>query len=113
MRIDIPESKERMDAMTQEVTISDGGALVLQRSRPLGKNAAEVYLTRMVPGSRRTMQQALDTMAGLVSGGQADALALDWTALRFQHTAAIRAKLAKGYAPATVNKMLSALRGVQ
>lgn len=60
-----------------------------------------------MPDQRRG---ALDTIAGLLSGGQADALTLDWAALRFQHTAAIRAKLAEGYAPATANKMLSALR---
>jgi site-specific recombinase XerD len=32
--------------------------------------------------------------------------------MRFQHTAAIRSRLAETYAPATANKMLSALRGV-
>ena len=37
---------------------------------------------------------------------------LDWAALRYQHTAAIRAVLLEGHAPATVNKMLSAVRGV-
>jgi site-specific recombinase XerD len=32
--------------------------------------------------------------------------------LRYQHAEAIRAKLAEGYAPATANKMLSAMKGV-
>ncbi len=58
------------------------------------------------------MRQALDNMAQLLTGGQADAETLDWSALRFQHTAAIRSRLAEEYAPATVNKHLSALRGV-
>jgi site-specific recombinase XerD len=58
------------------------------------------------------MQASLNTIARLITGGQADGLAPEWAALRFQHTAAIRAKLAETYAPATVNKMLSALRGV-
>jgi len=79
---------------------------------PLDRNPALVYLAGLSQGSRRTMRQALDTIAGLVSGGKVDALALDWSALRFQHTTAIRSELAETYAPATANKMLSALRGV-
>ena len=58
------------------------------------------------------MRQGLDTIAGLVSGDQVDAFGLDWSALRFQHTTAIRSKLAETYSPATANKLLSALRGV-
>jgi integrase len=58
------------------------------------------------------MHGALDAIAGLLTNGRADALGLDWAALRFQHTAAIRSKLAETYSPATANKMLSALRGV-
>src|SRR5438105_10945478 len=57
------------------------------------------------------MRGALDLLAGLL-GGEPDALALDWAALRYQHTAAVRAALAARYAPATANKMLAALRGV-
>lgn len=37
---------------------------------------------------------------------------LDWSALRYKHTSAIRALLAELYAPATANKMMCALRGV-
>jgi site-specific recombinase XerD len=58
------------------------------------------------------MLGALNGIAELVSGGHADAMALNWAALRFQHTAAIRAALAERYKPATVNKSLSALRQV-
>lgn len=98
--------------MSLEVAISDSGLLALPEGRPLDQNPAAVYLARLAPGSRRTMRQALDTMADLASGGQMDALALDWPRLRFQHTVAIRARLIEQYAPATANKMLSALRGV-
>ncbi|TAK32385.1 MAG: integrase [Chloroflexota bacterium] len=76
------------------------------------QNPAAVYLSRLAPGSRRTMREALDTIADLLTNGGSDAIALDWSALRYQHTGAIRAALMENYAPATVNKQLSALRGV-
>jgi integrase len=95
--------------------------------RPIDQNPAAVYLAGLANGSRRTMRAALDTIADMlipptagnpvpptdgdfVSG--ADALSLNWSALRFQHTTAIRSRLAKKYSRATANKMLSALRGV-
>ncbi len=73
---------------------------------------ARVYLASLAPGSRRTMRTALENIATLVSAGRADALTLPWHELRYQHTAAIRSALSERYAPATANKMLSALRGV-
>ena len=73
---------------------------------------ALVYLAGLADGSRRTMRGGLDAIAHTLSGGLCDAESLPWGALRFQHTAAIRARLADTYAPATANKLLSALRGV-
>ena len=58
------------------------------------------------------MRQSLDTIAGLLTASQADALMLDWSRVGYQHTAAVRAALAERFAPATANKMLAALRGV-
>ena len=81
-------------------------------SVPLDQHPAVIYLARLAPGSRRTMRGALDTIAALLSGGQADAEALPWHQLRYQHTAAVRAALVEKYAPATANKHLAALRGV-
>src|SRR5439155_10689840 len=78
---------------------------------PADRHPALVYLARLSPGSRRTMRQGLDAVARLTAGA-CDALTLDWAALRYQHTAAIRTRLAEGYAPATANKVLAALRGV-
>jgi site-specific recombinase XerD len=57
------------------------------------------------------MEQALDTIARLAND-EASAYTLPWHQLRHQHTAAIRARLAEQFSAATVNKMLSALRGV-
>jgi site-specific recombinase XerC len=80
---------------------------------PYDRHPAAVYLAGLnSPHSRRTMRNALNKIASLVSGGQADALSLNWSALRYQHTAAIRARLSEEYKPATVNTMLSGLRGV-
>jgi integrase/recombinase XerD len=71
---------------------------------------AAVYLAQLAPSGRRTMQQALDTIARLL--GQQDALSCPWASLRYQHTQALRTALQERYAPATANKMLAALRRV-
>ena len=98
--------------MTNEMTVKTSRPLApLFHPGPLDQTPAAVYLAGLGEGSRRTMRQALDTIAGIVSSSQADALTLPWASLRFQHTAAIRAALAEKYKPATANKMLSALRG--
>ncbi len=96
------------------------------------QHPATVYLASLSSEtSRRTMQSALNEIARIM-GFQTVQVAqpgkrakldvtytgVNWATLRYQHTAAIRAKLqavrADGttYAPSTVNKMLSALRGV-
>ena len=78
----------------------------------LDQNAAAIYLTSLNSESgRRTMRQALNVCAGLLSEN-ADALSFAWYELRFQHVTAIRTHLTEVYKPATVNKMLAALRGV-
>lgn len=81
--------------------------------RPADENPTAVYLAGLrSPHSRRNLRRYLDQVAGLLSGGVLDALMLDWSRLRFQHVAALRARLSETYAPATVNGMLSAVRGV-
>ena len=78
----------------------------------IDQNAAAIYLTSLNSESgRRTMRQALNVCAGLLSTN-ADALTFAWHEVRFQHVNAIRASLTKVYKPASVNKMLAALRGV-
>lgn len=84
-------------------------ALTALHVLPRDRHPAYVYVARLAPGSRRTMGQALTVVAG-VFGRTPDTL--DWAALRYQHTQAVRARLAEDLAPATVNKTLAALRGV-
>lgn len=94
------------------LTRPGAAALVPVSSSRLDEHPAAVYLASLAPGSRRTMRQSLDTIAHILTGGQADALTLTWAALRYPHTAAVRAVLLERYAPATANKMLVALRRV-
>ena len=91
--------------------------------QPADQNPALVYLGSVAPGGRRALREGLRRMAWLLTGGartakrvwrpgRCDFDTLPWAALRFQHTAAIRAALAELYAPATANQLLAALRGV-
>jgi len=58
------------------------------------------------------MREGLNIMARMLTGSECDAMTLNWAALRYKHTAALRSALQEKYAPATVNQMLCALRRV-
>ena len=92
--------------------LSAPGRLVIAKSIPLDRCPAAVYLSQLKQSSRRPQKQALDLVASLLTSGSADCLALNWSAVRYQHTAAVRARLLDRYAPATANRILSAIRGV-
>lgn len=85
--------------------------LIISEALSLDQNPASVYLAGLRETGRRTQKQSLDFMSGLLIGN-ADCFSCNWAGLRYQHTTAIRSKLNEIYKPATVNKMLSALRGV-
>lgn len=87
-------------------------SLVLTEPLPLSVAPAAVYLSTLGQSSRRTMKTALDAIASLLSEGSANHLTLDWAALRYKHTSAIRFALSEKYSPATANKMLGAMRRV-
>ena len=90
-----------------------GGPLELTvPQQPADQHLGYVYLSRLAYGSRRTMREALNTIAGIVSNGTADLALMPWSALRYQHTAAVRAVLMERYKPSTANKMIAAMRGV-
>lgn len=87
--------------------------LVLVTPLPLTLHPAAVYLSSLTSSSRRTMHKALNVIARMLTAPvESDALSLDWSQLRYQHTAAIRSVLMEQYAPATANRMLCALRRV-
>src|SRR5437016_465717 len=77
---------------------------------PDAANPAAVYLAALAPSGRRTMAQALEVVVEVLGG--ADVPTFPWAALRYEHAQAVRRVLVERYAPATANKVLSALRGV-
>jgi site-specific recombinase XerD len=89
------------------VTMNKQSELMLSQPLPLDRNAAAVYIATLAPTGRRTQAQALRVIASIFD---ADIYSLNWGALRYEHTSAIRARLAQSYSPATANKILSALR---
>jgi site-specific recombinase XerD len=93
-----------------KLVTTSGAELATISTQPADQNPALVYLASLARGSRRTMGQALNTIAGIVASGQ-DLTGFPWASLRSQHTAAIRAALIDAYTPATANKMLAALKG--
>ncbi len=87
-------------------------SLKLTQPVPLTLHPAAVYLNSLGVGSRRAMLSSLNAIARLLTEDRCDAFALDWSKLRYHHTAAVRTALKQRLAPTTVNKMLVALRRV-
>lgn len=85
---------------------------IILRDRTPDQNPAIVYLAGLSAGTRSTARGSLNLIAGMLSNGKCDATQVEWSGLRFQHTAAIRSKLAEVYKPGTANKILSYMRGV-
>ena len=104
----LPPTTQNEIATIQAKSASSLTALV--ETQGLDRNPAAVYLASLSESGRRTMRQALDVIAGILTGN-ADCLACDWAGLRFQHTTVVRTRLVESYAPATARKMLCALRG--
>lgn len=83
--------------------------LKLTEPVPLSNHPAAVYLGSLTVGSERS---ALNQIASLLTNGECDAMTLDWSRLRYCHTAAVRIALKRKLAATTVNRMLVALRRV-
>ena len=100
------DTEQHMPAIVHQEIVAVAPAL------PADQYPAAVYIAALGSGSRRAMKGALNVIASILTGGRFNASEIDWSQLRYQHTAAIRAQLAERYAPSSANKMLAALRGV-
>jgi integrase len=87
-------------------------ALKLTEPVPLSLHPAAVYLGSLSEGSQRAMRSSLNAIASMLTDGECDCFTLDWSKLRYRHTAAVRTALKQRLAPTTVNKILVALRRV-
>lgn len=92
------------------------------KKKSSSSNPALLYLQSLKsPHSRRNMRRYLnqivallhpDLPANLTNLPEDLHLKVDWSVLRYAHIITLRSRLTQRYAPATVNAMLSALRGV-
>ena len=87
-------------------------ALKLTEPVPLSLHPAAVYLGSLSGGSQRAMRSSLNAIASMLTDGECDCFTLDWSKIRYRHTATVRTALKQRLAPTTVNKMLVALRQV-
>jgi len=93
--------------MSGEIIRTESDMTVAGHSCPVA-----AYLAGLTsPKSRRTMSNALARIVEMTSD-DFDSLTYPWHRLTFAHTSAIRTALVERYSPASVNVMLSALRGV-
>lgn len=88
------------------------GSAWIEPGRTVAASPAARYLDAVKLGSRRTLQQSLTALAGALAGEGVDPMTFRWERLTRSQTVDLRTTLKSTFAPATANKMLSALRGV-
>ena len=108
--------------MTNTLVTTTEQSLSAPSELPLDQNPAIVYLAKLPSAnSRETLRWCLDLAAEIISQGRFDGLTLCWQDLRYQHLAALRAKLQQpnprlnrknAYSISTINMTLTAIRGV-
>lgn len=96
---------------TRPSVITQANHVINQATIRADLNPALVYLRGMNPKARRVQGNALSAIARLINPSL-DIYSLNWQAIEYKHAQAIRADLIELYSPASVNRMLSALRGV-
>ncbi len=94
------------------LSAAEVAVLKLTEPVPLTGHPAAVYLGSLSQGSQRAMRSSLNAIASMLTDGECDCFTLDWSKLRYRHTAAVRTALKQRLAPTTVNKILVALRRV-
>jgi integrase/recombinase XerD len=90
----------------------DPVSLKLTSPIPLSVHPAVVYLAGLSEGSRPTMARSLKAIALMLTNGECDLYTIDWSKLRYKHTAAIQSALLNKYETTTAKKMMCALRRV-
>lgn len=97
--------------MQTNLVTTQNSDLVISERLPLDQNPAAVYLAGLAnANARRVQAHALSVVVEIMGGD--DILTFPWAKLEYQHTQAIRSKLAEMYSAATANRTLSAIRGV-
>ncbi len=98
--------------MNNEIKLHDPSTWLLAEQPPADRHPAALYLAARAPRSRDEARRALDTIAAVLTQGQATADTLAWHLLRDEHVGAIRAALGDRHSPSENARMLAALRGV-
>ena len=98
--------------MSSNLAFTNPESLRLTSPIPLTEHPAIVYLNGLSEGSRPTMARSLKAIALMLTSGECDLYTLDWSKLRYKHTAAIQSVLLDKYEATTAKKMMSALRRV-
>lgn len=107
---EVADARNRTHSYYSYRATNNGNRVGTRYRHSSDQHPALVYLASLGAGSRRTMRQALNTVADILTVGRCDHLTLPWGALRFQHTQAVRAILQERYSAATANKMFAALK---
>ena len=87
----------------------EAAALKLSQPLSLTGHPAAVYLGSLSAGSQRAMRSSLNAIARLLTDGECDCFTLDWSKLRYRHTAAVRTALKQRLAPTTIDFLQKSL----
>ncbi|MBK8316125.1 MAG: hypothetical protein IPL01_19795 [Acidobacteria bacterium] len=90
MQMDI--YKTNLEGEPTDLVVADNRAIAIEGS--IDQHPVAVFLARQSEKSRRIHLQGLNLIAGMLTGGLDDARTFNWAGIRYQHTQAVRSKLA-------------------